>query len=107
MKLPVEITHFEGKRVSRPVRTCNIGSGGLLFSTGREMVAGGPVEYLATLVESGESVRIRCRGTISRVKRSAPEGVPEFAVAVTIDRYEFMKPPALPDAPGKPAGAAR
>ncbi len=103
LTLPVEITHFEGKRVSRPVKTCNIGSGGLLFSTTREMFAGGAVEYLTTLVDTkleqpGTPVRIRCRGTVSRVTRSEPEGVPEFAVAVTIERYEFVKPPVKVDA---------
>ncbi|MDQ6663790.1 MAG: hypothetical protein M3Z23_05310, partial [Acidobacteriota bacterium] len=90
-------------RVSRPVQTYNIGSGGLLFSTSREMFIGGAVEYLTTLVEANPDrpdapVRIRCRGTVSRVTRSEPEGVPEFAVAVTIERYEFVKPPVKVDA---------
>lgn len=98
MTLPIEITHFDGKRMSRPARTFDIGSGGMLFSADRELTEGRTLEYLTTLVDALPPVRIRCRGVILRVRQVEPEGDASFQVAVTIDRYEFLRPTPFPAA---------
>jgi hypothetical protein len=52
---------------------------------------GGRIEYLITLSGSTPPVRIRCLG---KVLRSLPPGAAdasEFEVAVTMERYQFVR----------------
>ena len=79
--------------MSRIAKTREIGSGGLTFSTGREILAGGGMEFITTLMEGKRPVRIRCRGIVLRVEKEYTEGETSFQVTVTIDRYEFLRSP--------------
>ncbi len=91
LALPVEITHFQGKRMSRLAKTSEIGSGGLTFTTARLVSAGGCMEFITTLMEGKRNVRLRCRGVVLRVEEGRNAGEPSFEVTVTIDRYEFLR----------------
>ncbi|MDQ6705547.1 MAG: hypothetical protein M3Z85_06245, partial [Acidobacteriota bacterium] len=93
LALPVEITHFQGKRMSRAAKTREIGSGGLTFSTEREVTPGGCMEFVTTLMDGKRVVRIRCKGVVLRVHKEHIDGTDSFQVTVTIDRYEFLRSP--------------
>lgn len=80
--------------MSRLAKTREIGSGGLTFSTTREISPGGCMEFITTLMEGKRTVRIRCRGIVLRVLRVEKEctdGEASFQVTVKIDRYEFLR----------------
>lgn len=68
--------------------TRNVSSGGVLFSDPSEtMVIGQPIEYMISL-PTGSSVgevRIRCLGKVVRLDEAMN------AVAVTLERYEFVR----------------
>lgn len=89
IQLPVEITQVSGKRVNRQVELLDISSGGVAFRSDKEWELGGRVEYLITLNEA-RKVRIRCLGKILRVE-PIPGAAHASKVAVTIDRYEFLR----------------
>jgi hypothetical protein len=53
---------------------------------------GGRIEYLITLSRSNPPVRIRCLGKVLRSSQSeAPESGKDFEVAVTMERYQFVR----------------
>lgn len=83
--------------MSRAGETCNMSSGGVLFTSEAEMPVGYPIEYLVTLpgAPSGSPVRLRCMG---KVIRSQGAEISEqtaarrpFAIAATLERYEFIR----------------
>ena len=81
-----------GQRVNRTVKTRDISSGGVCFLTPTEVEVGGRIEYLITLSGSNPPVRIRCLGKVLRSQQpSASAGVPQFEVAVTMERYQFVR----------------
>jgi hypothetical protein len=94
IQLPVEVLRAGSEHLHQSGKTRNISSSGVLFLSGREIEVGGPIEYVVTLTtESGATVHLRCMGKVMRLSRieSAPEEE-AFAVAVTLERYEFMRP---------------
>ncbi len=95
IQLPVEVLRAGGERLPQSGKTRNISSSGVLFVAGREVEVGGPIEYVVTLTtESGAKVNLRCMGKVMRLERIDPatEDEEAFAVAVTLERYEFMRP---------------
>jgi len=88
LKLPVELVRCGSRRMSHVGETQNVSSGGVLLSDPNEpMEIGQPVEYLICLPtgkQAGE-VRIRCMGKIVRHDEESN------AVAVTLERYEFVR----------------
>ena len=101
LHLPVEIIRAGSERVSKFGHTQNISSGGVLFTSSSEMEIGGPVEYIVTLAAgSGGNVNLRCMG---KVLRQVPNPLPEpdesvFTVAVSLERYEFLRVSSQPAA---------
>jgi hypothetical protein len=83
------------ERVSRRAVTKNISSGGVLFTSDCEPDVGGSLEYVITLTTQREQpVNIRCIGKVIRSERiPSPTGNGDFAfdVAVTLERYEFVR----------------
>ena len=97
LQLPLAVTKTGLERVSQPGVTCNISSGGVLFISPAPPDIGGSIEYVITLSGRGEQapgVNLRCVG---KVLRADPIGTTdgdadsEFAVAATLERYEFVR----------------
>lgn len=91
----MEVLRAGGERITQSGRTRNISSCGVLFQAEREVEVGGAIEYVVTLTtESGATVNLRCMGKVMRLDRISPANSEEevFAVAVTLERYEFMRP---------------
>lgn len=71
-------------------KTRDISSGGVCFNSGTGIEPGGRIEYVITLSGSNPPVRIRCLGKVLRSRRAESEG--PFEVAVTMERYQFVRP---------------
>jgi hypothetical protein len=72
--------------------TKNISSGGVLFTSERELDVGGPLEYVITLgVPSDQMVSLRCIGKVVRYKKIADSAEPAYDIAATLERYEFVR----------------
>jgi hypothetical protein len=72
--------------------TKNISSGGVLFTSERELDVGGPLEYVITLGgPSDQGVSLRCIGKVVRYKKITDSAESAFDVAATLERYEFVR----------------
>ena len=95
LELPIAITRSGTERVSHRAVTKNISSGGVLFTSDHEADVGGSLEYVITLsAQSEQPVNIRCIGKVIRsepVVSGPSSGYAAFHVAVTLERYEFMR----------------
>ncbi len=95
LQLPVAITRTGTQRVAEMGMTKNISSGGVLFTSECEPDVGGALEYVITLNNTEASpVSLRCIGKVLRsekVTSASGNGHPFFAVAVTLERYEFLR----------------
>ena len=92
MQLPLHIIQLGSEKVNRTELTRDISSGGVCFLTPTNVEVGGRIEYLITLSGSNPPVRIRCLGKVLRSLRPpSAAGVPEFEVAVTMERYQFVR----------------
>lgn len=89
LQLPLQIVQLGDQRVNRTEKTRDISSGGVCFLSPTDVEVGGRIEYLITLSGSNPPVRIRCLGKVLRSLVAA--GVPEFEVAVTMERYQFVR----------------
>ncbi len=95
LELPVAITRSGTQAVSQRATTRNISSGGVLFTCDHQPDIGGSLEYVITLSGlSDPPVNLRCIGKVLRSERLPSETSnthPSFAVAVTLERYEFLR----------------
>ena len=91
MQLPLQIVQVGDQRVDREEKTRDISSGGVCFLSPMEIEVGGRIEYLITLSGSNPPVRIRCLGKVLRSNHPVPNNQSEFEVAVTMDRYQFVR----------------
>lgn len=58
------------------------------------MELGGPLEYIVTLCTgTGGNVNLRCMGKVLRIEENFANGTGggNFTVAVSLERYEFMR----------------
>jgi hypothetical protein len=93
LQLPLQIVQLGDQRVNRTEKTRDISSGGVCFLSPTDVEVGGRIEYLITLSRSTPPVRIRCLGKVLRSLQPADtNGVSEFEVAVTMERYQFVRP---------------
>jgi len=88
--LPILITQIGSLAVQRSGETVDISSSGVLFELPNEIQPGERVEYVITLFSSVRDVRLRCLGKVLRIARHVG-GNSRFEVAVTIDRYHFLR----------------
>jgi hypothetical protein len=93
MQLPLHIFRVGDVKVYREEKTRDISSGGICFLSGDEISIGDRVDYMITLSGSNPPVRIRCLGKVLRSHK--PEMSAPFEVAVTMERYSFVKPEDL------------
>jgi hypothetical protein len=80
-----------GQKVDRIEKTRDISSGGVCFTSPLGVAVGGRIEYLITLSGSHPPVRIRCLGKVLRSSQPPAPSSPEFEVAVTMERYQFVR----------------
>jgi hypothetical protein len=100
MQLPLRILQLGGKRVNRVERTRDISSSGVCFLSPNGAEVGGRIEYLVTLSGNNPPVCIRCLGKVLRsIQPPAPDAELEYEVAVTMDRYQFVRveDPRIPE----------
>jgi len=98
LQLPLRIVQLGDQKVNRTEQTRDISSGGVCFLSPTDVEVGDRIEYLITLSGANPPVRIRCLG---KVLRSGPpaatsnghesNGHREFEVAVTMERYQFVR----------------
>ena len=95
LQLPLAITRSGAERVALAGLTQNISSNGVLFTAGQAPDLGGPIEYVITLNhDGGQSVSLSCIGKVVRAERVGAghtEDVPNYQVAATLERYEFVR----------------
>jgi hypothetical protein len=59
---------------------------------GAEPDLGGPIEYVIELNDLGpQVVSLRCVGTVLRSERASEASQPQFRIAATLERYEFIR----------------
>ncbi|MCX6632211.1 MAG: PilZ domain-containing protein [Candidatus Solibacter sp.] len=95
LQLPLSITRSGADRVTLAGLTKNISSSGVLFTANREPDLGGPIEYVIVLnTEGPQSISLRCMGKVlrtDRVRASPDEDYPNYQIAATLERYEFVR----------------
>ncbi len=104
LRLPIELICTGSHRLSRPGKTRNLSTGGVLFKLHAQLELGNPIEFVITLPSSpepGVDVRLLSKGKVVRLERpkagvaTASGGL--VAVAATLERHEFIRdsyPPA-------------
>jgi hypothetical protein len=96
LKLPVEVIRPHHSPAHLIGETCNISSNGVLFKTDHPIEMGESLEYYVTLPTApspNERLRLRCVGKVVR-STDHPESIdhaPNHVLAVTMERYEFMR----------------
>jgi hypothetical protein len=94
LQLPLSIRPAGGKSVPFSGVTRNISSSGVLFTAEQETDPGSPIEYIVTLNAGGpKPVNLRCIGKVVRAELELGAGkeAPEYAIAATLERYEFVR----------------
>ena len=99
LNLPVELIRTGSVPVNQTGETSNMSSSGVLFTSENQMSIGDPVEYMVTLpspVSIGTQVRLRCMGKVMRTENSRTENMEHvsrrpYRIAVTLERYEFIR----------------
>jgi hypothetical protein len=97
MQLPLHILQVGEDRVPRRVRTRDISTGGVCFFSDDRVDVGGRIEYLITLSDANPPVRIRCLGKVLRSSRLDEPATENFEIAVTMERYQFVRPEEVSD----------
>lgn len=103
MQLPLHILQVGEDRVIREVQTRDISTGGVCFLSENKVEVGGRIEYLITLSNTNPPVRIRCLGKVLRSEKRDEPSTENFEVAVTMERYQFVRPDEVPDPLAVPA----
>ena len=97
LKLPVEVIRPHHSPAHLVGETCNISSNGVLFKTDHPIEVGESLEYYVTLPTApspNERLRLRCVGKVIRTLSHSlghPDPDPGHVLAVTMERYEFMR----------------
>jgi hypothetical protein len=73
--------------------TRDISSGGVCFTSRFAVEVGSRIDYVITLSDSNPPVRIRCLGKVLRSPKASGDGSSGdiFEVAVTMERYQFVR----------------
>jgi hypothetical protein len=101
LQLPLHITQLGDQRVDLVEQTRDISSGGVCFLSPKSIDLGGRIEYLITLSGSTPPVRIRCLGKVMRSQQPGNGDGDLYEIAVTMERYQFVRadePDILPAA---------
>jgi hypothetical protein len=87
----LHIIQLGDQRVNLIERTCDVSSGGISFLSPIAVEIGCPVEYVITLSAGNTPVRIRCLGKVLRSRQQAASNGSSLAVAVSMERYQFVR----------------
>ena len=99
LRLPVQVLRAGAQRTASSGETRNLSSRGVLFTFGAKLNPGDPIEYIITLptgMGHDSTVSLHCVGKVLRLENAAEPHGPQdpgrrFAVAVTLERYEFVR----------------
>src|SRR5690349_22410137 len=95
LSLPMAVTRAGAEHIDLAGYTKNISSSGVLFTTEAQPDLGGAIEYTIRLNNEGpQPVSLRCIGKIIRSERmhnGHAEGHLAYQIAVTLERYEFVR----------------
>ncbi|HEY1219474.1 MAG: PilZ domain-containing protein [Bryobacteraceae bacterium] len=93
--LPLSVVRSGAEQTSLAGHTKNISSTGVLFTTENEPSVQGSIEYVISLNQDRQRpVNLRCLGKVVRLERAANSrhaGAHFYQVAVTLERYEFVR----------------
>ena len=89
LELALQIVQLGEMKVNRVEKTRDISSGGVCFVSPTSVDVGGRIEYVITLSGCNPPVRIRCLGKVLRSVKPRAEG--PFEIAVTMERYAFLR----------------
>jgi hypothetical protein len=84
------VTQIGNSAVERSGETLDISSSGVLFESLTALHPGERIEYVITLQAAASEVKLRCLGKVLRSDRH-PDSESRFDVAVSIDRYHFLR----------------
>jgi hypothetical protein len=85
----LQILQLGGTKLNRVEKTRDISSRGVCFVSANSVDVGGRIEYVITLSGSNPPVRIRCLGIVLRSQKPVSDG--PYEVAVTMERYQFVR----------------
>ncbi len=81
------------RNVTGAGETRNLSSGGVLFASDTKIEIGEPVEYVINLSQIG-GANLHCLGKVMRIE-NGDSGMDDpskpFGLAVTLERYEFVR----------------
>ncbi|HWC18465.1 MAG TPA: PilZ domain-containing protein [Terriglobales bacterium] len=89
LKLPVSIRCNNGHVEEVEAETRDVSAQGVFFYSGSLLSEGTKVEFTLTLppeITLTESIRVRCRGRVVRIKQEPPR----VGVAAIIEQYDFV-----------------
>ncbi|MBA3912423.1 MAG: PilZ domain-containing protein [Acidobacteriales bacterium] len=104
LHIPLTIVSLGGVPSQRAGRSHDIGTRGICFHCEGELRPGLSVEFVLEMppeITGGESIRVRCRGQVTRVQREADGS--SLLVGARIDDHEYL----LATEPGSAAAAVR
>lgn len=95
MRLPVRLLRRDSTVCDERGETRNLSSRGVLMVASSPMVVGERIEYVISMPagRGGEPVELRCLGQVVRTGNAEPTSDGLFAVAASLDRYEFVRRP--------------
>jgi hypothetical protein len=103
LQLPVTVTANSGNSTGAMAESRDVSSHGICFYCDEPMEAGAPIEFTVVLppeVTMSVPLRVRCSGTVVR-KEVRSHGEQRFAVAASIQSYEFVAEDEQPETVSK------
>ncbi|HEY1940043.1 MAG TPA: PilZ domain-containing protein [Candidatus Angelobacter sp.] len=89
LNLPISVKFLDDGNRELAGHTRDVSSRGVFMYLDTEIKAGDPIEFVMTLppeITLSNPLRVRCKGRILRVDKSAREQ----GVAAAIDKYDFL-----------------
>ena len=89
LNLPISVKFLDDGNRELAGHTRDVSSRGVFMYLDTEIKAGDPIEFVMTLppeITLSNPIRVRCKGRILRVDKSAQEQ----GVAAAIDKYDFL-----------------
>jgi hypothetical protein len=109
LQLPVTVTAQSGQAAGAMAESRDVSSHGICFLCNEPIEPGSSIEFTVVLppeVTMSVPLRVRCSGTVVR-KENRSHGDQRFAVAASIQSYEFEAedelPEGVPEADAPPA----
>jgi hypothetical protein len=91
LRLPVTVNHGENTELQEVGQLRDVSARGICFYVQSSIEEGSQIGFTLTLppeITLTESIRVQCKGRVTRVENSRPDG--RLAVAAVIEEYEFL-----------------